>query len=94
MGDRDELDVERADLDDLAVDDGDHLGATEQPGFLDAVAGEAERQRAAVDRQRPIEQMADPVVVAQQELDAADVILVAVRGDAGRRCATRCCAGT
>ena len=44
------------------VVDGDQLGATEQPGLLDAVAGEPERQRRAVDRQRPIEEVADPVV--------------------------------
>ena len=41
VGDRDELDVERPDLAALAVRDGDELGATEQAGLLDAVAGEA-----------------------------------------------------
>ncbi len=48
------------------------VGASEQPGFLDPVAGQAEGQRRAVDRQAHL---------AQQELDAADVVLVAVRGD-------------
>ena len=73
VGDGDELDVERADLRRArrrrtAL----RLGAPEQPGLLDAVAGEAERQRRAVDREADL---------AQQELDAADVVLVAVGGD-------------
>ena len=43
VGDGDELDVERADLHPLAVGDDAQLGAAEQAGLLDAVAGEAER---------------------------------------------------
>ncbi len=50
----------------------------EQPGLLDAVAGQAERQRGAVDRQRIVAEVADAVVVTQQVLDGADVVLVAV----------------
>ena len=45
----------------------------EQAGLLDAVAGQAERERRAVDRERQL---------AQQERQAADVVLVAVGGDA------------
>ena len=67
--DGDELAVERADHAPLAVVHGDHLGAPEHPGFLDAVAGEAERQRRPVDRERD---------VAQQEGEAARVVLVRV----------------
>ena len=52
--------------------DGDQLGAAEQPGFLDAVAGQAERDRRAVDREAQL---------AQQVLQRADVVLVAVGGD-------------
>ena len=44
-----------------------------RPGLLDAVAGQAERERRAVDREAEL---------AQQERQAADVVLVAVGGDA------------
>ena len=73
VGDGDELHVERADHAALAVGDRDELGAVEQPGLLDAVAGQAEGERRAVDRERQL---------AQQERQAADVVLVAVGGDA------------
>ena len=49
------------------------LGAAEQTGLVDAVGGQAERERRAVDRER---------AVAQQVRQAADVVLVAVGGDA------------
>ena len=65
--------VERADLAALAVGDRDQLGAVEQPGLLDAVAGQAEGQRRAVDREREL---------AQQEREPAAVVLVAVGDDA------------
>ena len=68
--DRDELAVERADPAPLAVVHRDELGAAEHPGLLDAVPGEAERQRRAVDRHRD---------VAQQEGEPAGVVLVRVR---------------
>ena len=55
-----------------------------RPGLLDAVAGQPERERRAVDRQRVVAEVADAVVVAQQVLDAADVVLVAV-GEHQRR---------
>ena len=74
VGDRDELDVERADGDALAVEHRAQLGATEQAGLLDAVAGEPERERRAVDRHADL---------AQQVLQRADVVLVAVGGDDG-----------
>ena len=74
VGHRDELDVERADLHPLVVGDDTQLGVAEEAGFLDAVAGEAERHRRAVDRHLDL---------AQQVLQGADVILVAVRGDDG-----------
>ena len=67
--DRDELAVERADHAPLAVVHRDQLGAPEHPRFLDAVAGEAERQRRAVDRERD---------VAEQEREPAGVVLVRV----------------
>ncbi len=47
-------------------------------GLLDAVPGQTERQLGTVDRQRLVAEMTDAVVVAQQELDAADVVLVPV----------------
>ena len=53
---------------------GAQLGAPEQAGLLDAVAGEPERQRRAVDRHGDL---------AQQVLQRPDVVLVAVRGDDG-----------
>ena len=67
--DRDELAVDRADPAALAVGDRDQLGAVEHARFLDAVAGERERQRRAVDRDRD---------VAEQEGEAAGVVLVRV----------------
>ncbi len=57
----------------LAVGHRDRAGPAEQPGLLDAVAGEAERERRAEDREDQL---------AQQERQAADVVLVAVGGDA------------
>ena len=72
MGDRDELDVERADLAALAVVHRDHRGAVEHPGLLDAVPGQAERERRPVDRARD---------VAQQEGEPAGVVLVGVGED-------------
>ena len=74
VGDGDELDVEGADAPTLTVGDRDHLGLPEQPGLLDAVAGQPERQRRAVDREADL---------AEQELQPADVVLVPVRGDDG-----------
>ena len=62
VGDRDELDVERADPRPLAVGDGDHVAAAEQAGLLDAVAGQAERERGAVDRERLVAEVPDAVV--------------------------------
>ena len=53
----------------FAVGDGDELGAVEHPRFVDAVPGQRERQRRAVDRDRD---------VAQQEGQAAGVVLVRV----------------
>ena len=50
--DGDELDVEGADVPPVAVGDHDQLGLPEEPGFLDAVAGQAQRERGAVDRER------------------------------------------
>ncbi len=73
VGDGDELHVEGPDPAPLAVGDRDELGAVEQAGLLDAVAGQAEGERRAVDRERQL---------AQQVRQAADVVLVAVGGDA------------
>ena len=50
VGDRDELDIERADLHPFVVGDDAELGVAEQAGLFDAVAGEAERHGRAVDR--------------------------------------------
>ncbi len=75
---------QRADVDRGAVGDLAHVGLGEQAGFLDAVAGEAEREGGAVDRQRLVAQVADAVVVTQQVLDRADVVFVAV-GEHQRR---------
>ena len=72
VGDRDELDLARPDAPALAVAHRDQLGAVEQPGLLDAVAGQAQRQRRAVDRERQL---------AQQVAEAPHVVLVAVRDD-------------
>jgi hypothetical protein len=44
MGDRDELDQQRTDLDRFTIGDGAHVGLRHQPRFLDAVAGDPERQ--------------------------------------------------
>ena len=73
VGDRDELDVERTDLAALAVGDRDEVGVAEQPGLLDAVLGQPEGERRAVDRERQL---------AEQVREATDVVLVAVGGDA------------
>ncbi len=72
VGDRDELDIERPDHPALAVLADDQLGAAEQPGLLDAVAGQPEGHRGTEDRERQL---------AQHELQPADVIFVAVGGD-------------
>ena len=63
-----------ADAPALAVGDRDQLGLPEQPGLLDAVAGQPERQCRRVDREADL---------AEQELQSADVVLVPVRGDDG-----------
>ncbi len=68
-----ELHVEPADVDPLAVAHLDQLGALQQAGLLDAVAREPEGDRGAVHGE---------LDVAQQELQSADVVLVAVRGHA------------
>ena len=60
---------------------GAQLDPSQQPGLLDPVAGEPERQCRAEDRQRLLADVPDAVAVAQQEVDAADVVLVPVRGD-------------
>ena len=65
-----ELAVERSDAAALAVGDGDELGAVEHPRFLDAAAGEAERQP------RPVDRDGD---VAQEVGEPAGVVLVGVR---------------
>ena len=72
VGHRDELDLARPDAPALAVAHRDQLGAVEQPGLLDAVAGQAERERRAVDRERQL---------AQQVAEAPHVVFVAVRDD-------------
>ena len=72
--DGDELAVERTDQTAFAVVHRDQLGAAHHPGFLDAVAGEPERQRRAVDRERD---------VAQQEGETAGVVLVRVGEEGG-----------
>ena len=73
VGDGDELDVERRRSGSRSPSaTALSVGAPEQAGLLDPVAGQAERQRRAVDREADL---------AQQELDAADVVLVAVGGD-------------
>ena len=73
MRDRDELEVERTDLAALAVGDRDQLRLAEQSRLLDAAAGETERERRSVDRERH---------VTQQEREASDMILVPVGRDA------------
>ena len=70
--DRDELALDRPDAPPFAVGHGDELGAIEHPRFFDAVAGQRERERRAVDRHRD---------VAQQEGQAAGVVLVRVGED-------------
>ena len=69
VGDRDELDVARADRPTLAVGHRDELGPVDQAGLLDPVAGQAEGQLRAVDRGPE---------VPQQEGQAPGVVLVAV----------------
>ncbi len=81
VGDRDELDVERPDGDRLAVVDRAEVGALGQAALVDPVPGEAEGERGPVDRQRTVAEVADAVAVAQQVLDGADVVLVAVGED-------------
>ena len=83
--DRDELAVERADPAALAVVHRDQLGAVEHPRFLDAVAGQRERQRRAVDRHRD---------VAEQEGEPAGVVLVRVGEERRPRRGRRSRAGT
>ena len=58
----------------FVVGDDAQLRVAEEPGLLDAVAGESERHRRAVDRHLDL---------AQQVLQGADVVLVAVGGDDG-----------
>ncbi len=85
VGDGDELHVEGPDHPALAVDDRDELGPAEEPGLLDAVPGQAEGEGGAVDRERQL---------AQQVGEAADVVLVAVGGDAADRRGRRSRAAT
>ena len=72
VGDGDELDVERPDPPPLVVGHHVQRRPTEQSALLDAVAGEPEGDRGAEDREADL---------AQQERDAADVVLVPVRRD-------------
>ena len=73
VGDGDELAVEGTDPPPLAVGHRDELGAVEEAGLLDAVAGQAQGELRAVDRERQ---------VAQQVRQRAHVVLVAVGDDA------------
>src|SRR5205085_12239617 len=73
VGNRDELDIERADAPAFAVTYGNQLGAVEEAGLFDAVPGKAEGERRAVDGKTEI---------TQQERKATDVIFVSVRRDA------------
>ena len=81
--------VERPDAPALAVGHGDQLGAVEHPGLLDAVAGEAERQRRAVDRDGDVaQQVGEPagvVLVGVGEHDALDPVgVLAQVGEVGQ----------
>jgi hypothetical protein len=66
VGHGDELDVARPDAAALAVGHRDQLGVVEDPGLLDAVARQAQRERRAVDRERQL---------PQQVAEAAHVVL-------------------
>ena len=63
----------------------DQVGLAQQPGLFDAVAGQAEGDGGAEDREAQL---------AQQVVQRADVVLVAVRGDARPRCGRRSRAAT
>ena len=71
MCDGQELHVEATDVQALAITHLHELGAVEKAGLLDAAAREAQRHG------RPVDGHLD---IAQQELEAADVVLVTVRG--------------
>ena len=73
VGDGEELAVERADLQPLVVGHDPEVGAVDQARLLDAVPGQAQGQLGAVDRE---------LQLPEQERQAADVVLVAVGGDA------------
>ena len=70
--DRDELDVERPDPPPFEVADRDQCGPPEQPRFLDPVPRQPERHSRAEDREAQF---------AEQVLQRADVVLVAVGDD-------------
>ncbi len=56
VGDGDELDIEGSDLATLPVLDRDELGAVQDPGLVDAIAGDAEAEGRAVDGERQVPQ--------------------------------------
>ena len=70
----DELDLHRADVHHAVVFNDVERGAAQQPGLFDAVAGQTEGEAGAVKRNGDF---------AQQEGQAADVVLVAVGEDDG-----------
>ena len=71
VGHRDELHDQGADLDTLTVGDDTHVRLGREAGLVDAVAGQAQRERRGVDRQGVVAQIADAVVIAEQVLDRA-----------------------
>ena len=79
MGDRDELDEQRPDVDLLAVGDRPHVDPLHEPGLVDAVAGDPQRELGAVDRHRLVAEVADPVFVHVGLIFVGDVGAV-VRG--------------
>ena len=72
----DQLDVERAGLDDLAVLDVLDVDVARELVLVELGARHRHRQRAAVDRRRVVD-----AELAQQERQAAEMVLVAVRDD-------------
>ena len=74
MGDGNELHIEWPNASTLIVDNGDQFGFAKQPSFFNAMSRQTKRDFGAVNRKRHI---------AQQELQAAYVILVPMSRDAG-----------
>ena len=81
VGDRHKFDLKRADRHPVTIVRRHEINSAEKTGFLNAVPRQAEGELRPKDRQRSIPAITNSVFVTQKELNAANVIFVAVGCD-------------